>query len=282
MLTKEQLDQWYEEGYCVVRNVIPQEELPKYREAFERMVAKVRANPSRERYNTRLVKSIDRKNPNEISELESWGCDFLLHPDLYEPAFTDYLNNEKLLSALSSVLGDDLRVEGLKALWSPEGVDYDLFWHRDGLKEIYSEDGSQKHLQFNTALYRDDSFRLVPGSHRRPLTETELAQVRKGVDDLPNQKICVLEPGDVLFMHSMVLHRGKAPRTDMRRTFHYILARTDHPIGTKLLNQYKGWYEEQRLDEKLAPTARKLFRNFLSWEGRTINDDWYPNLPYKE
>ncbi|MBW7453307.1 phytanoyl-CoA dioxygenase family protein, partial [Paenibacillus sepulcri] len=177
MLTEEQLDQWYEEGYCIVKDVIPQGELPKYREAFERMVTKVRANPSRERYNTRLVKNIDRKNPNAISELESWGCDFLLHPDLYEPAFTDYLNNEKLLSSLSSILGSDLRVEGLKALWSPERVDYDLFWHRDGLKEIYSEDGSQKHLQFNTALYRDDSFRLVPGSHRRPLTDAELAQV---------------------------------------------------------------------------------------------------------
>lgn len=281
MLTEEQIRMWYEDGYVVVKNVIPEADLPAYRAAYERMVEKVRANPSRERYNTRLIKHIAKDKP-DVDEGECWGCDFLLHPDLYEPAFTDYLNNEKLLSALSSILGDELRVEGLKAIWSPVSVDYDLFWHRDGLKEIYSEDGSQKHIQFNTALYPDDSFRIVPGSHRRPLTEEELAQVRKGVADLPGQVICKLEPGDALFMHSMALHRGKAASTAKRRTLHYILSRKDHPVGTNLLKQYKGWYEEQQLDRQLAPTAKLLFENMFGWEGRTKNDDWYPNLPYKE
>jgi ectoine hydroxylase-related dioxygenase (phytanoyl-CoA dioxygenase family) len=281
MLTEDQVKQFYEEGYVVVKNVIPESKLQEYRDAYERMVEKVRANPSREKYNTRLIKHI-AKNQTDVSETECWGCDFLLHPDLYEPAFTDYLNNEKLLSALGSILGDDLRVEGLKAIWSPVNITYDLFWHRDGLKEVYSEDGSQKHIQFNTALYHDESFRIVPGSHRRPLTEEELAQVRNGGADLPGQLICTLEPGDAMFMHSMALHRGMTPYTTKRRTLHYILARADLTVGTNLLKQYKGWYEEQKLGENLAPTAKKLFERMFAWEGNTKNDDWYPNLPYKE
>jgi hypothetical protein len=201
----------------------------------------------------------------------------LLHPDLYEPEFTDYLNNEKLLSSLASILGKDLRVAGLKAIWSPIHVDYDLIWHRDGPDDIYSEDGSQPHIQFNTALNRDESFRVIRGSHLRPLTELEQAQARVGVEPLPDEVQCVLEPGDVLFMHSKTFHRGRALIGSNRRTLHYIISRTDNPVATSDLLNYRKWYDALLLDGKLAPTAKKLFDNFFSWEGKGSTTDYKEN-----
>jgi ectoine hydroxylase-related dioxygenase (phytanoyl-CoA dioxygenase family) len=279
MLTEGQLQQFCEDGYVVVKNVIPESKLQEYREAYERMVEKVRTNANPETYNTRLIKSISDSSASSDDpriDMECWGCDFLLHPDLYEPAFTDYLNNEKLLSSLSSILGNDLRISGLKAIWSPVSIDYDLKWHRDGAKHIYSNDGTQPFIQFNTALYRDESFRLIPGSHRRPLTEQEDAECGTSVALLPGELICILEPGDAMFMHAAVLHRGKAPASTKRRTLHYIIARSDFHVGTKRLFQFKGWYETLRLDEKLAPTAKKLFERFFAWEGKTFDDHYYP------
>ncbi|MBW7454789.1 phytanoyl-CoA dioxygenase family protein [Paenibacillus sepulcri] len=271
MLADSQIKQFYSEGYTIVRDVIPQTKLPEYREAYERMVEKVRAHPGREKYNTRLIQGNDKV---------CWGCDFLLHPDLYEPAFTDYLNNRKLLTSLGSILGDDLRISGLKAIWSPVRANYDLGWHRDGPKDIYSEDGTQAYIQFNTALYHDESFRLVPGSHLRPLTEEEDTKYRS-VEDITNQLVCMLEPGDAMFMHAAVLHRGKASSSTKRRTLHYIIASSDYEVGTKRLNQFKGWYDEMRLDEKLEPAAKKLFDNFFAWQGKTFDDHYYPGLNYK-
>ena len=101
MLTEEQIRSFYEDGYTVVKNVIAEKELPYYREAFERMVAKVQAKPIRE-YGTRYLS--EKNNQGNLDEPESrkretWGCNALLHPDLYEKAFTDFIDKEHLLSA---------------------------------------------------------------------------------------------------------------------------------------------------------------------------------------
>ncbi|MBW3622271.1 MAG: phytanoyl-CoA dioxygenase family protein [Armatimonadetes bacterium] len=262
-LTEEQVRQFYDDGYVAVRNVVSEADLPRYRAAYERMVEKVKANPSKE-YGTRIMNG------------ETWGCNSLLHPDLYEPEFTDYLENETLLSALASILGEDLRVEGLKAIWSDEHMEYDLIWHRDGPDEVYTPDGSQKHIQFNTALYPDKSFRLIPGSHRRPLTEEEQAQSRTGRGPLPGEIVAELEPGDVLFMHSHAFHRGKTEPGVFRRTLHTILARTDKPSNADDLVKYRRWYDALGLDDKLSPTVKRLFDNYFSWEGRVTPKEEAP------
>jgi len=293
MLTEEQKETYYRDGVLVLKGLISPEELQAYREAYERMVEKVRAYPGPEKYNSRVIgarsgNKIDTQPSAAQTEVtEYWGADWLLHPDLYEPAFTDYLNNDKLINSLRSLLGPDIGIYGLKALWSPVHADYDLAWHRDGRQEVYSTDGGipPGWLQFNTALYREESFKVVKGSHRRPLTDEENAKYGT-VEEITNEEICVLEPGEVLFMHQAVLHRGKAKGEanggSKRRAFHYILARTDFPVGRRRLEQFKNWYEELNLAEKLGPTAKPLFENFFAWEGRAFDDETYPYPVFKK
>jgi ectoine hydroxylase-related dioxygenase (phytanoyl-CoA dioxygenase family) len=249
-LTQEQVQQFYEQGYVVVRKVIADDDIPRYRAAYERVVEKVKANPS-PIYGTRLMKG------------ETWGCNPLLHPDLYEPEFTEHIGSPILLAALRSILGEELRVAGLKAIWSDVHMEYDLIWHRDGPDDAFTPDGSQEHIQFNTALYPDSCFRLIPGSHRRPLTEQELAQSRTGVASLPGELVASLEPGDALFMHSLLFHRGKAEIGTFRRTLHTILARADKPASLDDVERQRAWYHEQGLDQKLSPVVQQLFTAFF-------------------
>ncbi|MBW7453289.1 phytanoyl-CoA dioxygenase family protein [Paenibacillus sepulcri] len=296
MLTEEQKQRYYEDGVLVLKGLIAPEKLQEYRDAYERMVEKVRAYPGREKYNARIIgakskNKIETKSAATVAqgntEQEYWGADWLLHPDLYEPAFTDYLENEELISSLKSLLGSDIGIYGLKALWSPVNVNYDLAWHRDGKQEVYSTDGGipPGWLQFNTALYREESFRVVKGSHRRPLTDEENAKYGT-VEEVAGEEVCVLEAGEVLFMHQAVLHRGKAQAEmnggSKRRAFHYILARTDFAVGRRRLEQFKGWYEELGLAGKLGPTAKPLFENFFAWEGRAFDDASYPYPEFKK
>ncbi|MFC0333424.1 phytanoyl-CoA dioxygenase family protein [Paenibacillus sepulcri] len=282
MLTEDQKRTYYEDGVLVIKDMIPSEKLLNYRDAYERMVEKVRAHPNaKEEYNARLIGGkTNTESPTEEEQKEIWGADWLLHPDLYEPEFTDYLENEKLISALQCLLGPDLELYGLKALWSPVNITYDLYWHRDGKQDSYSTDGGipPGWLQWNTALYREESFHVVKGSHRRPLSEEE-STIYGTTKPVANQEVLVLEPGEALFMHQAVLHRGKALSTSKRRAFHYIVARTDFAVGTRRLRQFKEWYDQLNLGQKLGPISKPLFENFFAWEGRTFDDNTYPYPP---
>lgn len=279
MLTEQEIKKYKEEGILVLKGVVPRQKIQAYREAYERMREKVLAHPDKKRvYGARIIgdkTGIPTHAPEDDRKIECWGADFLLHPALYEPEFTDYLQNKRLISSLRDLLGPDIGIYGLKAIWSPVNASYDLTWHRDGKKEVYSKDGIPPGwLQFMTALYPEESFRVVRGSHLRPLTEEE--DLKCGtVEKVGNEEICALEPGDALFMHQAVFHRGRADASTRRRAFQYILARADFPVGRRRLEQFKGWYGELKLDEKLDSTAKPLFDRFFSWEGRAFDDAEY-------
>ncbi|MBW7453290.1 phytanoyl-CoA dioxygenase family protein [Paenibacillus sepulcri] len=279
MLTEEEIERYKEDGILVLKGMVPPEKLPEYRNAYERMVEKVQADPDRrKKYGARFIGKTNNHSHelDEASKAECWGADFLLHPELYEPVFTDYLENERLINSVKSLLGPDIGLYGLKAIWSPASVTYDLRWHRDGRQDVYSTDGGipPGWLQFNTALYREESFRVVRGSHRRPLTDEENARYGT-VEEVAGEEVCALEAGDVMFMHQAVLHRGRADASSRRRALHYILARTDFSVGRRRLEQFKGWYENLGLEEKLGPSSKLLFENFFSWKDKAFDDIEY-------
>lgn len=261
-LTDQEKKQFVEEGYVVLRGIIPQDQLGRYRVEFERTVETVRANPKKE-YSVGFF-------GDDKSKRETWRSNALLHPDLYQPIYTDFLDSERLLTSVESIVGRGVRIGGLKALWSPETVEYDLIWHRDGNDDDYVPDGSQDYLQFNVAINPDDSFRMVPGSHRRPLTEVERAACRRSTGPLPGELVAKLEPGDVLFMHSRALHRGKASPQSNRRSLHYTLSSAAKPVKQPVIDEHRRWYNELGLAGRLSPQVQALFDNLFAWDGREL------------
>ncbi|MCC5828453.1 MAG: phytanoyl-CoA dioxygenase family protein [Phycisphaeraceae bacterium] len=263
-LSAQEMKQFVEDGYVVLKGVMPESELGRFRVEFERTVEVCRANP-KEEYGVGFVHGSEGKK-------EPWRSNSMLHPDLYQPVYTDFLDNERLLTSVQSIVGPNLRIGGLKILWSPLTLTYDLHWHRDGRTDQYVPDGTQDYLQFNAALNPDSSFRIVPGTHRRPLNDVELEACRRGVGPLPGELVCPLEPGDVLFMHSRALHRGKADPTSNRRSFHYTLSAAEKPVRQGIVDEHRQWYRQLGLEGKLSARVQALFDNLFAWDGKELTE----------
>lgn len=158
-----------------------------------------------------------------------WGVQHLLHPEMKDrDTFAQVYFSDEVLSVVKELVGlkddpagdDKLVMELFNLLVSPaENTDFELRWHRDDIRpdvtkeqeaqqlEEKSPRGQQLHAQYNIALFDDASLIVVPGSHRRVMTETE-RDATPYEPSLPDQLVVELHAGDAVFYDSNILHRG--------------------------------------------------------------------------
>lgn len=259
------VQEFIDRGFAIVPGLFNDRDIHRLREALERIVTKVSADPAA--YDTRYTAKSD-----EVVDI--WGVNHIFLPELYEEAIAQVFDNAGLMSVVRAVLGDKLRFWGAHALWSPRIVDYELHWHRDfGDHYRFDPSGATTHVQFNVCLFDEACFRAVPGSHRRPLTPEEQAEVdAKGLNPLPGEVVAECRAGDVLFMNAHTLHRGSCQAGLMRRTLHINLQPQDEPTGGH--TSWSFMREEGYLD-RMTSTVRSLMQNTIDW------DDTHP-LPLSE
>jgi hypothetical protein len=176
----------------------------------------------------------------------------------------DVFAHPRVHQAMHALLGPEPRAWGIKILWTPKVVGYDLQWHRDLEQALYDtvhlKPAAQDHVQFNAALNFDDCFVVVPSSHRRPLTEEEWQAVR--VDKtapLPGEVTAVLEPGDILYMDAHTLHRGRSTTDGDRLTLHYSAQAQWVPLKEWGDPAHFSWITSPEFIGRLAPWARPLY-----------------------
>src|SRR5947209_7346647 len=98
MLSSAQLQQFQDEGYVVVDEAIEPEMLAPLRAATARVTEHTRAGawPHKRR----------------AGEEDIWGVSHLLHPELAEPIFADYMASPPVLEVAADLLGTPrLRLE---------------------------------------------------------------------------------------------------------------------------------------------------------------------------
>ncbi|MFG3012230.1 phytanoyl-CoA dioxygenase family protein [Streptomyces cinerochromogenes] len=256
---------FWEKGFVVLPGVLDEPRLGRWRAAVDRMAAMVRARP--QDYETRYTLLTE-------DNTDTWGVSHIFEPGLYDPVFAEVFEDRGVMSFVRWVLGERLRFWTAHALWEPALVDYELNWHKDnGDTDRFSPDGRSTHVQFNVCLTADDCFHVVPGSHRRPLTEVERTAVEKqGTGPLPGEIVVRCEPGDVLFMNHHALHRGSCAVGVKRRTLHINLQAADEPTGGH--SSWRFMREEGYL-QRMTATVRELMENTIVW------DDAHP-LPLSE
>lgn len=265
MLTTEQAEQFRRDGCLIDRSVFSPDELDALREMARRVQDKTRATlPS----GTRFWYGVHGENrdaiPPEQRPLATWGVNEITRPELLEVGLVDAFAHPRVHAALHALLGEEPRAWGIKILWTPKVVGYDLQWHRDleqGLYDtIHHKPSAQDHVQFNAALNHDDCFVVVPGSHRRPLTPEEWQAVR--VDKtapLPGEVTAVLEPGDILYMDAHTLHRGRSTTDGDRLTLHYSAQAQWVPLKEWGDPAHFAWITSPEFIGQLAPGARPLY-----------------------
>jgi len=256
-------DRFLEEGYLVVPEAIPPDQLEATRVAYEIMVDRQRKIWARERNpddplggvwetsaqpRLNIGSMVDHLGPDTIKTVETW-----LHENIH---------------GVSSTLLDvpDAGVTEMMLMCNPVR-DYSTGghrgWHRDmsppycaplrGYLDDILENGP-RYIQWNIPLYDDDVLWVVPGSHNRVNTPEEDDLLSKNDQiPIPGGVQTHLKAGDGVVYILPILHWGSNYSTKMRRTIHG---------GFSMFSQFR----DRRYFEGLSPSARDKFEH---WTHRT-------------
>ena len=143
-------------------------------------------------------------------------------------------------------------------------------WHRDIFAESAAPiEGLQKdlleygpsYLQWNLPLYDDSCLWVVPGSHRRDMTEEENRQFEEDINgQMPGGIQVNLNAGDGAVYTNLILHQGSEYGTKMRRTLHGGF----RSIGASIYpySHQSSWNLDMRFTQYLSPAARSTFERW--------------------
>ncbi|KAH8109091.1 hypothetical protein DFH11DRAFT_1861801 [Phellopilus nigrolimitatus] len=277
-------------GFVIVDNLIPEGQFTELRDASARVVAKTRSGQWPHR---RVVGK--QFPPFDSDNLDSWGVQHVMHPDLSEPAFAKWYTCDELVGVMRELLDceeEDLQMELFNLLINPELHEFALRWHRDDVRENATNEEEIEALSFwhhgiqwNTALYKDSCLYIVPGSHNVPRTPeqralSETLEAPKDPLDMPGvlqvtlkrkktalTSLLVLFPppsfnvssiaGQTVFYNNNILHCATYSSRTQRATLHASIgdARGGSVRARNILQHGLRWMREARFQESL-PTDR--------------------------
>lgn len=277
-MNEQQVRQFKQDGFWIDRGVFSDEQLQRLRRvAGEVKDRAIEMGISGLRY---WDKGLDRDSltPTEKG-LSTWGIGRITRPPLCEMELVNAFAHPRVSDALNAMV-DQPRAWAIKILWTPKMVGYDLGWHRDQVgKELYDrvhlKPAAQDHVQFNAALNEDSAFRVVPGSHRRPLTETEWDAVNNApIAELPGEVVAELEAGDILYMDAHALHRGKCDMSDNRLTLHYSVQAQRIPLQPWGTDEEWAFITSEEFIDRLEPAAKPLYQRLRTAERTEDKMGW--------
>ena len=245
-----------DDGYIILREVIPPDQLDDVRASFEVLVERQKEiwaqEGNRSVWETgaqprlgHFENLIDEETANTV---ETW-----MH--------------ENTLGVGSQLLSvpEQTGIAGMMLMCSPQRDHGPAHWHRDvhpidmapmaSLQADFLENGP-KYVQWNIPLYDDDVLWVVPGSHRRLNTEAENRQLLANPRvPLPGGIPVELKGGDGVVYSNYILHWGSNYSTKLRRTIH----------GGHTIFPY---YPDLNFTRFLSPEARQTFENWTQASNR--------------
>jgi hypothetical protein len=222
--------QFLEDGYIILRNVIPPDQLDELRAAYEIMVG----------YQKTIC--AEQRGPDdppggawEASAQNSVNLGELSHRiDSRTAAAVEFWLHENMQGVSSKLLGvEDAGVTEMSMLCNPvhdHGTADHRGWHRDfypphcaplqGYIDDIVENGP-RYIQWNLPLYDDEVLWVVPGSHIRLNTDAEDEQLNRDERvPLRGGVQTHLKAGDGVAYILPLLHWGSIYDAKMRRTIH--------------------------------------------------------------
>ena len=261
-------DQFMEEGYLVLREVIPSKELDTLRESYELMVSRQRDIWARERGPNEPPGGVWETSPQPRLHLGREPLVGLV--DAKTASAVEIWAHENTQGVSSELLGEaDAGVTEMMLMCSPIKDCGPAAWHRDhhpidtaplqGYIDDIVETGP-RYVQWNLSLYDDNVLWVLPGSHLRVNTETEnellLADPKV---PLPGAVQTHLNAGDGVVYILPILHWGSNYSRKMRRTIHGGFSNHTH-------------YQAFDYIEYLAPNVREMFDRWKERSGQM--QDW--------
>mgnify|MGYP002840636828 CR=1 FL=1 len=262
MATVVNLEQFMQEGFLVVRECVPPEELASLREHCELMVERHKKWWSRNR------------QPDE-PPAGLWEIDrqprvlFDRVVDRHDYQATEFLFHENTLGVSRQIMQcEEIVPTQFGMFCNPRRDHGPAEWHRDirpsahGNVQCFIDDyrfNPPHYTQWNIALYDDDVLWLVPRSHMRYNTERENRQLAHSLYEPLDGAIPVeLSPGDAVVYLTPILHWGSNYSARLRRTMQF--AYRGYNNGSFTQAYVLHWPDEvcERLPEHLAARFRRF------------------------
>lgn len=234
-LSAAQRQQFENEGYVIVRNVLSADEVERFK-VRAREYALGQLPPGGEKmivHDVRVAKGLLKPTDPER------GIWKYLNPDRFDPLFREYPTYPGLLDVVEDVLGPDIKAFLLMFIYKPPAVEFVHPYHQDAYYFPFEPHdlclGTWVALDHTAA--DNGTLTVVRGSHRLPVLPHSAPQGDganygvfgvDGYDGHPDEVVLELQPGDGVFFHSRLLHKTGSNTSDRHRrvlTVHYASAR---------------------------------------------------------
>ncbi len=221
--------QFLEEGYLVLREVVPPEELAALRESYELLVSRQREIWAKERAPDEPPGGVWENSPQPRLLLSREPLASLV--DEKTANAVEIWAHENTQGVSSELLGvEDAGVTEMMLMCNPVRDRGPAAWHRDhhpidtAPLQGYIDDiveAGPRYVQWNLSLYDDNVLWVLPGSHLRVNTEAENQQLLADPRaPLHGGVQTHLNAGDGVVYILPVLHWGSNYSRKMRRTIH--------------------------------------------------------------
>ena len=260
-------DQFLEDGYLIVREAIPPEELESVRTAYEVLVDRQRELWTHDRKPGDPPGGLWESAPQPRLNL---GAMSTLIDEHSAKAGETWLFPQ--IHGTSSALLDvpDAAVTEMMLMCNPVRDHGPARWHRDmyppycaplrGYIDDILENGP-RYVQWNITLYDDDVLWVVPGSHKRINTPEENARILEDPHAaVPGGVQTRLKAGDGVIYILPILHWGSNYSTKKRRCIHG---------GFSLFSQYEDLSYLDYLTEEVQTAFQRWDRRSQDMKDQT-------------
>ncbi|KAI5475381.1 hypothetical protein MNV49_001485 [Pseudohyphozyma bogoriensis] len=294
----ELLESFKTNGYFVVDGIFDDFDMDALRNAVAEAVTMTREGKWPHRRTTGKAFP-----PYDMSHLDSWGVQHLMHPELpHHELFAKFYGSPQMLGLASLLLDaptERLQMELFNLLINPKDHAFALVWHRDDIRP--DVDGAEERalldtktygIQWNAALYDDECLFVVPGTHDRIRTESEVIANKTAVPpaklikemspeevskldgswdvDPPGTLRVRLKAGQTAFYSQRILHRASYVPTAIRATLHgaYGDMGPDWQVGSEtrarnFLQHQVDWMTTPEFGEKLPDSLKPMWKNYM-------------------
>ena len=254
--------QLLQDGFIVLRQVIPPDRLDALRATFEVLVDRQKAVWRQERKpdeppgGTWETSAQPRVFFNEVvDERTAEAVDFCL--------------GENTLGVSRQLMrSSDAAITLMALMCSPPRDHGPASWHRDvnpvaqaPLRGMQMDmlANAPGYVQWNIPLYDDSVFWVVPGSHARPNTTEEHQRLLKNAQEpMPGGMPVELKAGDGIVYTHFILHWGSNYSAKLRRTIHLGY----RALGGPVFPVVNAYYWKLEFTKSLPQKIRDRFQEF--------------------
>ncbi|MCZ7646298.1 MAG: phytanoyl-CoA dioxygenase family protein [Planctomycetota bacterium] len=222
-LTPEQVEFYKDQGYLIIEDFLPRDELQRLLGALDRLVDEKARGMEKDGDGFNLQRTGNETDGNFMS-----GGN-LVQPGLlrkiqsitkHSPEFAAFAESDKMLDVVEDLIGPDIYYHSSKLMFKPARHGTPKPWHQD-----YAYWASLKPEQVTCWIALDDAtlengcMQLIPGSHKWGLQKHEKQELQVLPEKLPldRVKVAQMKAGSLLAFHVLTFHYSDANRSDKGR-----------------------------------------------------------------